>query len=157
MILSLAVCAVLAGARSFTAIAEWAADADRETLASLGVTGAVPSDSTFRRTLQRLDVDAFDMVAGHCRRSRDADRLCRGPASGHEVYVFEHPVPLAVGTTKQWISCGGLVRPIPRAREDAGWAFRKLVGVGDEPPPRPGRWRADAGRDLVVAREPGLW
>lgn len=36
VILSLAVCGVLAGARSFTAIAEWAADADRETLASLG-------------------------------------------------------------------------------------------------------------------------
>ena len=30
VILGLAVCAVLAGARSFTAIAEWAADADQE-------------------------------------------------------------------------------------------------------------------------------
>src|ERR1035438_9837031 len=55
VILGLAVCAVLAGARSFTAIAEWAADADAETLARLGVTGGVPSESTFRRTLQRLD------------------------------------------------------------------------------------------------------
>src|SRR5258708_11767304 len=45
-ILGLAVCAVLAGARSFTAIAEWAAHADRATLDSLGVTGAVPSEST---------------------------------------------------------------------------------------------------------------
>jgi DDE_Tnp_1-associated len=63
-ILGLAVCAVLAGARSFTAIAEWAADADAETLARLGVTGAVPSESTFRRTLQRLDADAFDDLAG---------------------------------------------------------------------------------------------
>ncbi len=35
-ILGLAVCAVLAGARSFTAIAEWAADADAGTLARLG-------------------------------------------------------------------------------------------------------------------------
>ena len=60
MILGLAVCAVLAGARSFTAIAEWAADADEQTLAELGVSGAVPSESTFRRTLQRLDADAFD-------------------------------------------------------------------------------------------------
>jgi hypothetical protein len=39
VILGLAVCAVLAGARSFTAIAEWAADADGETLARLGVRG----------------------------------------------------------------------------------------------------------------------
>jgi DDE_Tnp_1-associated len=37
VILGLAVCAVLAGARSFTAIAEWAADADEQTLARLGV------------------------------------------------------------------------------------------------------------------------
>src|SRR5262249_16825152 len=64
VILGLAVCAVLAGARSFTAIAEWAADADAETLARLGVIGTVPSESTFRRTLQRLDADAFDDLAG---------------------------------------------------------------------------------------------
>jgi urease gamma subunit len=36
VILGLAVCAVLAGARSFTAIAEWAADAGKQTLARLG-------------------------------------------------------------------------------------------------------------------------
>jgi DDE_Tnp_1-associated/Transposase DDE domain len=64
VVLALAVCAVLAGARSFTAIAEWAADADEETLARLGVTGAVPSESTIRRVLQRLDADAFDELAG---------------------------------------------------------------------------------------------
>src|SRR5215831_10875926 len=54
VILGLAVCAVLAGARSFTAIAEWAADADQGTRDALGVTGAVPCESTFRRTLQHL-------------------------------------------------------------------------------------------------------
>jgi len=64
VILGLAVCAVLAGARSFTAIAEWAADADRATLDALGVTGAVPCESTFRRTLQRMDADALDDAAG---------------------------------------------------------------------------------------------
>ena len=72
VILGLAVCAVLAGARSFTAIAEWAADADAETLAKLGVTGAVPSESTFRRTLQRLDADAFDDLAGRWAAQRTA-------------------------------------------------------------------------------------
>ena len=64
VILGLAVCAVLAGARSFTATAERAADADEQTLARLGVSRAVPSESTFRRTLQRLDADAFDDLAG---------------------------------------------------------------------------------------------
>ena len=63
-ILGLALCAVVAGARSFTAIAEWAADADGQTLHRLGVEGRVPSEPTFRRTLQRLDADAFDDLAG---------------------------------------------------------------------------------------------
>lgn len=36
--LALAVCAVLAGARSFVAIAEWAADADQVTLTGLAIT-----------------------------------------------------------------------------------------------------------------------
>jgi hypothetical protein len=64
VILGLAVCAVLAGARSFTALAEWAADADAETLARLGAAGSVPSESTFRRTLQRLAAGVFDDLAG---------------------------------------------------------------------------------------------
>jgi hypothetical protein len=74
VILGLAVCAVLAGARSFTAIAEWAADADEQTLARLGVTGAVPSESTFRRTLQRLDAGQFDDLAGEWAALRTAPR-----------------------------------------------------------------------------------
>jgi hypothetical protein len=50
VILALAVCAVLAGARSFTAIAEWAADTHEATRADLGIGGAVPCESTIRRT-----------------------------------------------------------------------------------------------------------
>src|SRR5436190_23239637 len=96
VILGLAVCAVLAGARSFTAIAEWAADADRATLDTLGVTGVVPSESTFRRTLQRLDADAFDDLAGKWAAQRTAPvprarrviavdrKTLRGPAHGGE-------------------------------------------------------------------------
>ena len=72
VILALAVCAVLAGARSFTAIAEWAGDADEETLAGLGVSGPVPSESTFRRALQHLDADAFDELAGRWAAQRTA-------------------------------------------------------------------------------------
>ena len=62
-ILGLALCAVVAGARSFT-------DRDRGMGCGatgghmLGITGAVPSESTFRRTLQRLDADVFDDLAG---------------------------------------------------------------------------------------------
>ena len=72
VILSLAVCAVLAGARSFTAIAEWAADADQATREALGITGVVPSESTFRRTLQNLDADALDDAAGTWAQQRTA-------------------------------------------------------------------------------------
>jgi predicted transposase YbfD/YdcC len=72
VILGLAVCAVLAGARSFTAIAEWAADADEQTLARLGVTGVAPCESTIRRVLQRLDADAFDDLAGAWAQQRTA-------------------------------------------------------------------------------------
>ena len=83
VILGLAVCAVLAGARSFTAIAEWAAGAGRQTLARLGVTGAVPSESTFRRTLQRLDADAFDALAGQWA----AQRAVPGPGQRRVIAV----------------------------------------------------------------------
>src|ERR1700723_1409344 len=64
VILSLALCAVLAGARSFTAIAEWAAGTDQATRDALGVTSVVPCESTFRRTLQNLDADALEDAAG---------------------------------------------------------------------------------------------
>src|SRR5512133_2810493 len=83
VILGLAVCAVLAGARSFTAIAEWAADADAETLAKLGVTGAVPCESTIRRVLQRLDADAFDDLAG----TWAGQRAVPGPAARRVIAV----------------------------------------------------------------------
>jgi hypothetical protein len=81
--LGLAVCAVLGGARSFTAIAEWAADADKETLARLGVAGTVPSESTFRRTLQRLDAGAFDDLAG----AWAARRTAPGPGGRRVIAV----------------------------------------------------------------------
>jgi predicted transposase YbfD/YdcC len=72
VVLGLAVCAVLAGARSFVAIAEWAADADQATLAGLGVRGVVPCESTFRRVLQSLDADALDDAAGAWAQQRTA-------------------------------------------------------------------------------------
>jgi hypothetical protein len=64
-ILGLALCAVLAGARSFTAIAEWAVDADQATREALGVhRHGASCEFTFRRTLQSLDADALDDAAG---------------------------------------------------------------------------------------------
>jgi hypothetical protein len=61
VVLAFAVAAVMAGADSVTAIAEWAADVPPEVLAALGAhrdrQGRLvpPSRSTFRRVLRRLD------------------------------------------------------------------------------------------------------
>lgn len=61
---ALAVCAVLAGCRSFTAIGQWAANASDQILAALEVGGCAPCESTIRRTLQRLDGDELDAAIG---------------------------------------------------------------------------------------------
>jgi len=63
-ILALAVCAVLAGARSFTAIGEWVANASDQVLLLLAVDECPPCESTIRRTLQRLDGDELDSAIG---------------------------------------------------------------------------------------------
>jgi predicted transposase YbfD/YdcC len=66
-----AVAAMLAGARSFTAIGEWIADAPPDVLACLGVRRdpltrwfEPPDESTIRRVLESVDADALDMVVG---------------------------------------------------------------------------------------------
>jgi predicted transposase YbfD/YdcC len=69
-ILAMAAAAVLAGARSITAIAEWAADTPQEVRAALGARQqapgcfGVPAEATIRRTLARLDADALAGVIG---------------------------------------------------------------------------------------------
>jgi predicted transposase YbfD/YdcC len=69
-VLAVAVCAVLAGARSFTAIGEWAADAPPEVLAALGVRAdpwrvlTPPDEATVRRVLTDIDGDALDEAIG---------------------------------------------------------------------------------------------
>ncbi|MET9572882.1 transposase family protein [Streptomyces virginiae] len=70
-VLALAACAVLAGATSVVAIAEWAADAPPELLTRLGGTcrepdtgPAAPAEGTVRRILQRIDGDALDTAIG---------------------------------------------------------------------------------------------
>jgi predicted transposase YbfD/YdcC len=70
-VLGVAVCAVLAGAKSLAAIGEWAADAPGPVLAALGtrrepLTGAFrpPAEATVRRVLARVDPDALDRAVG---------------------------------------------------------------------------------------------
>ena len=79
-ILMLAAAAVLAGARSIAAIAEWAADAPQPVRAALGtrhdpLTGrwvwAVPTETTIRRTLARVDPEALAAAIGAWLADRD--------------------------------------------------------------------------------------
>src|SRR5664279_4804300 len=85
-VLTLAQTAVLAGAQTLLAIAEWTQDADRDMLSRIGIdpNQALPSESTMRGALALLDADDLDArlagwmatrPAGHPDRLRPA-----GPA-----------------------------------------------------------------------------
>jgi hypothetical protein len=64
-ILAVGACAVLAGRRALSAIAEWAADQPRETLKKLGSRyGKPPSEPTVRRVLGRMDIAELDRRVG---------------------------------------------------------------------------------------------
>jgi predicted transposase YbfD/YdcC len=62
-VLAVAVTAVVAGARSFAAIGEWAADLPGDDLVRIGL-AAVPDESTLRKLFARLDADRLDQVLG---------------------------------------------------------------------------------------------
>lgn len=64
-VLAIAVCATLAGARSFIAIAEWAAEQSREVLQKLGSKrGKPPSERTVARVLHAVDAAEVDRRTG---------------------------------------------------------------------------------------------
>jgi DDE_Tnp_1-associated len=107
-VLAVSAAAVAAGARSVTAIAEWATDAPWPVLAALGVRGdpltrrcQVPGEATIRRVLARIDGDAVDATVGawladrlrpppRPRRVLAVDgKTLRGSArSGHQVHLL---------------------------------------------------------------------
>ncbi|AGT82575.1 transposase [Amycolatopsis mediterranei RB] len=77
-ILALAAAAVVAGAQSFTAIGEWAADAPQPVLAALGTRFdprqaryAAPDEATVRRVAGRVDGDLLDDVISNWLAHRD--------------------------------------------------------------------------------------
>jgi hypothetical protein len=78
---------VLAGARSFAAIAEWATDAPQPIRAALGARRdaldhwAVPAEATIRRTLGRLDANALAAAVGAW--LADRQRHDRSHSAGH--------------------------------------------------------------------------
>ncbi|MGW5518234.1 transposase family protein [Nocardia africana] len=56
--------AVVAGARSLTAIGQWVGEAPAAVLSELGFGASVPVESTIRRLLQAVDADALDKAIG---------------------------------------------------------------------------------------------
>ncbi len=65
VVLAVTLAAVLAGARSFTAVGEWVADQDHTLMVQLGATGPRrPSESTIRRVLGRVDGQVLDQQIG---------------------------------------------------------------------------------------------
>jgi hypothetical protein len=64
VLLALCLTAVLGGARSLAQIARYAADADPQVRAELGLAHATPNASTLGRLLARFDGDALDDAVG---------------------------------------------------------------------------------------------
>lgn len=110
--LAVAVSGVLAGARSFVAIGEWAADLGSGRLARLGL-AAAPEESTLRKLFARLDVAELDRVLGVLAwtRTREIDgrrviaidgKTVRGARSAttaapHLVAALDHHSGVALG------------------------------------------------------------
>lgn len=82
-VLAAAVCAVLAGARSYVAISEWAHDLPVSVRLRLGMGRRAPSESTMRRLLQRVDPDELDIaVSGWLARRAAAETSTRPSRTG---------------------------------------------------------------------------
>jgi len=78
--------ALLAGARSLTAVGEWVADAPPQVLASRGVRydpmagrSGPPDEATIRRVLESLDADALDAAVGSWLSARPGHSPVAGP------------------------------------------------------------------------------
>lgn len=111
-VLAVAVCAVLAGARSFAAIGEWALDLEESQLQRLGL-GRAPVESTLRKLFARLDAAALDRqlaVLAWTRTAHVAGRrviaidgkTIRGARTGeraapHLVAAFDHATGVVLG------------------------------------------------------------
>jgi hypothetical protein len=85
-VLAIAVCPVLAGARSYQAIAEWAGDARPALRARLGLPGAVPDLATIWRVLTTVDPVALDAAIGTW---ASAQLAVRCPPAGRVVLAVD--------------------------------------------------------------------
>jgi predicted transposase YbfD/YdcC len=128
-IVTVALAAVVAGARSFTAIGQWASELTGAQLAELGLSrSSAPDASTFRKVFTRLDAATLDAVVGAFlwTRTRVAGgrrviaidgKTVRGArtaarAAPHLVSVFDH----ASGTVLGQLATAAKSNEIPTVR-----------------------------------------
>jgi predicted transposase YbfD/YdcC len=86
-LLSVAVCAVLAGASSVTAISDWLYDLDDIARARLGFGRGVPATSTMWRLLIRLDADLLSTILAGWLRTRTRPVKGRRPRYRHVIAI----------------------------------------------------------------------
>jgi DDE_Tnp_1-associated len=92
-LLAVAVCAVLAGAATFAAIADWAADLDPSARLLLGFTGPIPAGTTVWRFLVRLDAQVLQAVlTGWLRTRSSADAPAQSPRRKRVVIAVDGKV-----------------------------------------------------------------
>jgi hypothetical protein len=77
-VLAVAVCAVLAGARTFAAIGDWVADLDRSAWGRFGFGEQLPAATTVWRLLIRIDDQALSAVLARWLRSRSGPVVVGG-------------------------------------------------------------------------------
>jgi hypothetical protein len=88
-LLSVAVCAVMAGASSVTAIADWLHDLDDIARARLGFLGKVPATTTMWRLLIRLDADLLSTILANWLRTRIQPTDTPRPARYRQVIAVD--------------------------------------------------------------------
>jgi hypothetical protein len=89
-VLAAAVCAVLAGARSYVVIGEWAHDLPVSVRLRLGIgLRGAPSESTFRRVLQQVGPDELDTAVSGWLARRVTGPSSTGPSSRAEQHRAE--------------------------------------------------------------------
>ncbi|GIF02144.1 ISAs1 family transposase [Paractinoplanes rishiriensis] len=86
-LLCVAVCAVMAGATSVTAIADWLHDLDDISRARLGFRRGVPATTTMWRLLIRLDADLLATILAGWLRTRTRPDTPRRPRYRHVIAI----------------------------------------------------------------------
>jgi hypothetical protein len=91
-LLAVAVCAVLAGATTFAAIADWACDLDPPARQRLGFTQAIPVGTTVWRLLIRLDAPTLQAVLTGWLRTRATPAASSPPRDARTVIAVDGKV-----------------------------------------------------------------